>query len=69
MLARFRELPALVLDFVEQPDIFDGDRRLIGERGSKLDLLVAERRVPGRESTMTAIGTPSRINGTPSMVR
>ena len=30
-LARLRQLPALVLDFVEQPYILDRDHRLVGE--------------------------------------
>src|SRR5262249_31306712 len=43
VLARLPELPALVLDFVEQPQVLDCDHRLIGERGDHLDLLVGER--------------------------
>ena len=41
VLARLRELPALVLDFVEQPHVLDSDHRLVGEGGDQLDLLVA----------------------------
>jgi hypothetical protein len=33
VLARFRELPALVLDLVEQPYVLDRDHRLVGESG------------------------------------
>ena len=43
VLARLRELPALVLDFVEQPHVLDRDHRLVGEGGDQLDLLVGER--------------------------
>ena len=32
VLARLCELPVLVLDFVEQPHVLDGDYRLVGER-------------------------------------
>jgi hypothetical protein len=39
------ELSALVLDFVEQLRVFDGNRRLIGKSRNKLDLLVGERAV------------------------
>ena len=50
------ELPALVLDFVEQPHILDGNHRLIGERGDQLDLLVGERSHRAGDQTMTPIG-------------
>src|SRR5262245_9952970 len=43
VLARLRELPALVLDFVEQPHILDRDRRLSSEVLDQLDLFVDER--------------------------
>ena len=43
MLARFLKLPALVLDFIEQPHIFDCNRSLVGKCGDQLDLLVGER--------------------------
>ena len=43
MLARFLDLPALVLDLLEQSHVLDGDARLVGEGGSKLDLFFAER--------------------------
>src|SRR5262245_33421441 len=41
-LARLRQLSALVLDFVEQPHILDGDHRLVCEGLHQLDLLVGE---------------------------
>jgi hypothetical protein len=31
VLARLRQLPVLILDFVEQPHVLDRDRRLVGE--------------------------------------
>src|SRR6516165_11782536 len=43
VLARLRELAALVLDFIEQTHVLDGDHRLVGEGGGKLDLPVVER--------------------------
>ena len=42
VLARLGELPALVLDFVEQPHILNRDHRLVGEGLHQLDLLVGE---------------------------
>jgi hypothetical protein len=42
VLARFRELSALLLDFVEQPHVLDCDHRLVGKGGDKLDLLIAK---------------------------
>ena len=34
VLACFRELTALVLDFVEQADVLDGDSSLVGKGGN-----------------------------------
>ena len=42
VLARLFELPALVLDFVEQSHILDGDNGLVGERRHQLNLLSIE---------------------------
>src|SRR5262245_53570087 len=42
VLARFLELAALVLDFVEQPHVLDRDRRLVGKSRYQLDLLFGE---------------------------
>src|SRR4029453_6729167 len=42
VLARLFELTALVLDFIEQSHVLDGDRRLVGEGREQLDLLVGE---------------------------
>ena len=39
VLARLRELAALVLDFVEQAHVLDRDHRLVGEGLDQLDLL------------------------------
>ena len=36
VLARFRQLTVLVLDFVEQPHVLDRDHRLVGERLDEL---------------------------------
>jgi hypothetical protein len=40
VLARQLQLAALVLDFVEEAHIFDGDHRLISKGLDQLDLLV-----------------------------
>ncbi len=57
VLARFRELMALVLDLVEQPHVFDGDHGLVGEGGEQFDLLVGK----GLElSVVSATRTPNR---------
>src|SRR6516162_370830 len=42
VLARLRELAALVLDFVEQPHVLDGYCRLVGKGGGKLDLPISK---------------------------
>jgi hypothetical protein len=42
VLARLSELPALVLDFVEQADVLDRDYRLIGEVWSSASCLSAK---------------------------
>src|SRR6516164_2552425 len=42
VLAGLLKLSALVLDFVEQPDVLDGDRSLIGKCRDQLDLLFGE---------------------------
>src|SRR5437016_476118 len=38
MLARLRELSTLLLNFIEQAHILDGDHRLIGKRRAQFDL-------------------------------
>ena len=43
VLACFRQLTVLVLDFVEQPHVLDRDDRLVSERLYECDLLVGER--------------------------
>jgi hypothetical protein len=43
VLACLFQLPALVLDLVEQPHIFDGYARLVSEGRHQVDLLVSER--------------------------
>ena len=42
MPVRHLELPALVLDLVEQPDVLDRDRGLVGERLHDVHLAVRE---------------------------
>src|SRR5260370_30100157 len=42
VLARLRELPALVLDLAEQPHVLDGDCRLVGKGRDQIDLFVGE---------------------------
>src|SRR6516165_2636451 len=42
VLARLFKLPALVLDFVEQAHVFDGNGGLVGKCRDQLDLLVGE---------------------------
>jgi hypothetical protein len=42
VLARLFKLPALVLDFVKQPNILDRNRSLVGKCRDQLDLLVGE---------------------------
>src|SRR5262249_44673353 len=37
------KLPALIVDFIEQADILDGDHGLVGERSQQFDLLFSER--------------------------
>ena len=70
MLARFRELMALVLDLVEQPDVLDGDHGLVGEGGEQFDLLVGKGlNLSAVSSPDTPTGTPSRNSGIPSIVR
>ena len=42
VLACFRQLAALLLNFVEQPHVLDCDHRLVREGGCQFDLLVRE---------------------------
>jgi hypothetical protein len=44
VLARLRELPVLVLDFVEQTHVLNGNHCLVGEGREQFDLLVGEGR-------------------------
>src|SRR5262249_29297197 len=43
MLARFFELPALVLDFIKQSNVLDSNCCLVSEGRDQLDLFVGER--------------------------
>ena len=69
LLQRLGQLARARLHLVEQPHVLDRDHRLVGERGDQFDLLVGEWLTSIRVSVNTPIGTPSRSNGTPSMVR
>src|SRR5262249_4880313 len=42
VLARFFELPALVLNFIEEPNILDSNRGLVGKGLNQRDLLVGK---------------------------
>ena len=42
LLERLRQIARARLDFIEQPDILDGNHRLVGKGGDKLDLLRCE---------------------------
>jgi hypothetical protein len=41
VLAGLSQLPVLVLDFVEQPYVLNGDDGLVGKSGSEFDLSVS----------------------------
>ena len=43
MLQRLAQFRVTLLEFFEQPDVLDGDDRLVGEGLEKCDLLVSER--------------------------
>src|SRR5262249_425432 len=43
VLARLLQLPALLLDFIEQPHVLNCDHRLVGESRNELNLFVGER--------------------------
>src|SRR5262245_53447555 len=43
VFARLLQLAVLVLNFVEQPHVIDGDHRLVGKGGQEFNLLVCER--------------------------
>ena len=68
VLACLGELPALVLDFVEQPHVLDRDHRLVGEVVSSSICLSVNgcTRSANNEYTDRA---PSRRSGTPRTVR
>jgi hypothetical protein len=42
LLAGLRQLPVLILDFVEQPHVLDRDSRLVREGLDQLDLLITK---------------------------
>ncbi len=43
LLQRLPQVVGARLDLIEQPDVLDGNDRLVGKRGDQLDLLLAER--------------------------
>jgi len=57
VLTRLFKLPALVLNLVEQPHIFDGDHRLVGERFKQLNLLWREWSRRGAAQKQSAYGS------------
>ncbi len=60
------ELPALVLDFAEEPRVLDGDDRLVGESLQQGDVLVGERSRDSRgRRGSTPMPLPSHSIGAP----
>jgi hypothetical protein len=57
-LTCFGQLPALVLDFVEQPYILDGDDCLVGKGGYQLDLFFGESLYPAAHHHENTDGNP-----------
>jgi hypothetical protein len=58
VLARLGKLPALVLDFIEQAHILDGDHGLVGKGRQQLNLLLVEGPHLRGANVRTPIGTP-----------
>ena len=59
MLQRLAQFCVALLQFLEQPHVFDGDDGLIGEGLEKLDLLIRETDgLPCGEWRSTPIGRP-----------
>ena len=69
MLQRLAQFRVALLEFFEQPDILDGDHRLISEGFKQCDLLSVNGRTSFRRMVIAPIGAPSRIRGTASPVR
>ena len=69
LLQGLGEFPRALLLRLEQPHVLDGDGRLVGEGGDKLDLLLGERPYALSHQDHHAHRTPSRIIGTPTSVR
>ena len=67
ILKRSLQIACLGTDFVEQPDILDGDDGLICEGPEELDLLFAEELTSERRITITPIASSSRISGVAAM--
>ena len=69
MLQGLAQFSVAFLDFLEQPDVLDGDNRLVGERFQQGDLLIRKRPDLGAADMNHANGLPSRISGVASAVR
>ena len=70
ILQRFRQLARALLFGFEQPHILDRDHRLVGEMSVTSSICLSVKgRTTLRQSTITPIGSLSRISGTPSIVR
>ena len=69
MLQGLAQFGVALVEFFKQPHVLDGDYRLIGESFDQRDLFVGERANFFRMKPRAPTAIPSRINGTPSMVR
>src|SRR6516225_148456 len=68
VLARLFELPAFVLDFVEQPDVFDGVTAWSAKVMANSICFSVNACTFLRAKMMTPIGVPSRRSGIPKVV-
>src|ERR1700730_2878484 len=69
VLACLRQLPILVLNLLEQPHILNGNHRLVANVDTSSICFSVNGRTVTLAKLNTPIGTPSRISGTPRMVR
>jgi hypothetical protein len=69
MLQRFAKFLIALLEFLEEPDIFDGDDGLVGEGFQKCDLLVREGTNLRTAYVNRPIAIPSRSSGVTRSVR
>ena len=63
LLERLGEIAVALLELLEQPDVLDGDDRLVGEGLKECDLLVREGLDGLATTTMVPRGMPSRRRG------